>query len=124
VLDNLPPGPDLTIKFPFPLKADEHLNSELAVARGNEFIYRKVLEGHETAAAQLSGFANTAADYHVTIENQKAGAGMIITGDRPLSSLYLWSIRSVSAVEPYIDMTIEPGRSFEWRYQYDYYLLK
>jgi hypothetical protein len=124
VLDNQPPGPGLTIKFPFPLKADEHLNPELAEVRGNELIYRKVLVDHETAAAQLSGFGNTAADYHITIENSKASAGMTITGNRPLSSLYLWSIRSVSAVEPYIDMTIEPGHSFEWRYQYDYYTLK
>lgn len=124
VLDNLPPGPGLTIKFPFPLKADAHLNPELAEVRGNELIYRKILDGHETAAAQLSGFGNTAADYRVTIESHKAGAGMTITGNRPLSSLYLWSIRSVSAVEPYIDMTIEPGHSFEWRYRYDYYTLK
>jgi hypothetical protein len=122
VLDNQPPGPDFTIKMPFQLKADEHLKPELAEVRGDQFVYRKVLENHETAATALTGFGPTASDYRIEIENNHVGAGMRITGNRPLSREYLWSIRSVFAIEPYIDMTIEPGHAFDWRYEYDYYL--
>jgi hypothetical protein len=70
----------------------------------------------------LQGFGPTAADYRFTIENKKTGAGMTITGDRPLSSLALWSIRSNVSLEPFIAMAIEPGQEFTWKYTYAYYL--
>lgn len=120
VLDGQPPNPDFSIKFPFPLKAEAQLNPDLAAIEGNRFIYRKMLEGRDTVATGLSGFGPTPADYRIEIENRKVGAGMRITGNRPLSRLYLWSIRSVLSIEPYIDMTIAPGSSFDWKYTYDY----
>jgi hypothetical protein len=70
----------------------------------------------------LQGFGPTAADYGFTIENKKTGAGVKITGDRPLSSLALWSIRSNISLEPFLAMSIEPGREFTWKYTYNYYL--
>ena len=39
---------------------------------------------------------------------------MFIRGNRPLSDLNLWSIRSVLALEPFISMTIDPGSEFTW----------
>ena len=36
---------------------------------------------------------------------------MRIKGDRPLESEELWSIRSILAMEPYIHMSIEPGKN-------------
>jgi hypothetical protein len=35
----------------------------------------------------------------------------------------LWSIRSVIAVEPFIDISVEPGSQSTWQYNYDYYTL-
>ncbi len=46
---------------------------------------------------------------------------MRITGDRPLASETLWSIRSVLAMEPFIDVVAEPGKEFTWKYTYTYY---
>ena len=70
----------------------------------------------------LQGFGSTAEDYRFTIENKKTGAGMKITGDRPLSNLVLWSIRSTLSLEPFVALTIEPGQEFTWKYTYTYYL--
>jgi hypothetical protein len=124
VLDHHPPGPDFTIKMPFALKSESHLNPEMAEVRGNVFAYRKVLEDRDTVATSFTGFGATPADYHIEINNSKLGAGLRITGNRPLSSEYLWSIRSTLAVEPYIDMAIAPGQSFDWQYEYEYYVKK
>ena len=41
--------------------------------------------------------------------------------DQPLANLSLWSIRSVMAVEPFIDIAAEPGKEFSWKYTYSYY---
>jgi hypothetical protein len=58
------------------------------------------------------------------VENKKLGAGYHVVGDRPLSNVALWSIRSVMAVEPYITMVIDQGKEFTWSLTYDYFVTK
>jgi hypothetical protein len=57
------------------------------------------------------------------IENRKSGAGVRITGDRPIEKINFWSIRTVACPEPYVHMNIEPGREFKWRIGYEFYTL-
>jgi hypothetical protein len=124
VLDKQPIGPDFVVTVPFAIHAHRIQNAELALINEHQFGYRRKLQGRETVSAEFSGFGKTADNYRITIENRKVGAGMQITGDRPLSKENLWSIRSVLAVEPFIDMSIEPGKAFSWTYDYTYYSLK
>lgn len=123
VLDGQPPGPDFVLKLPFELKTTRASNHALAEVRGNQIVYLRALRERETVFLPLQGFGPTAADYRFTIENKKTGAGLRITGDRPLSKLVLWSIRSVLSLEPFLAMVIEPGQEFTWRYTYTYYLI-
>jgi hypothetical protein len=69
----------------------------------------------------IQGFSDNAKDYDFRIENAAAGAGMRVQADRAMSQAALWSIRSVVAVEPYINLSIEPGKEFDWTFTYDYY---
>src|SRR5438093_12295428 len=48
--------------------------------------------------------------YDIRIENRKTGAGVRISGDRPLSKVVFWSIRSVACPEPYVELRIEPAQ--------------
>ena len=108
--------------MPFEIKTKRPPDNALAEVRGNQIVYLKALRETETVFTQLQGFGPTAADYRFTIENKKTGAGLKITGDRPLSNVVVWSIRSVLSLEPFIAMTIEPGQEFIWKYTYTYYL--
>jgi hypothetical protein len=123
VLDGQPPGPDFVLKMPFEIKTKRPADKTLAEVRGKQIVYLKTLKDKDTVYTELQGFGPTAEDYQFTIENKKAGAGLKITGDRPLSHVALWSIRSVLSLEPFIAMTIEPGQEFTWKYTYTYYLL-
>jgi hypothetical protein len=123
VLDGQPPGPDWVLKMPFAIKTERASGNPLAEVRGNQIVYRKALRDKETVFLPIKGFGPTAADYRFTIENKKSGAGVSITGDRPLSRVALWSIRSVLSLEPFIAMTIEPGQEFTWKYTYTYYVI-
>jgi hypothetical protein len=96
----------------------------LAGPQDNKLVYSKVLEGSECYQTSFTGFGAEAKDNDIRIENKKAGAGVHITGDRPLTRLGYWSIRTVLAPEPYIDLNIEPGQQFAWTYTYDYYTTK
>ena len=99
------------------------INQELINVRGNELVYQKTLEGREQAVVLFGGFGDSAKDTEMIIENKKAGAGMRITGDRPLIRDMLWSIRTVFAIDPYIAIDIEPGAEFTWKNMYEYYTL-
>jgi hypothetical protein len=96
----------------------------LASPQRNKLVYAKVLEGSECYQASFTGFGTNANDNDIRIENRKTGAGVHITGDRPLTRFGYWSIRTVVAPEPYIDLNIEPGQQFAWTYTYDYYTTK
>ena len=124
VLDKQPPGPDFSITVPFQIQSPQPPNQELAKIRGNQIVYLKVLENQEVVEIPMLGFSDSPQDNEIRIENSRVGAGMRISGDRPLSFENLWSIRSVLAVEPFITMTINPGSEFTWKMSYEYYTLQ
>ena len=45
----------------------------------------------------------------LVFENRTSGAGVHVTGNRPLSDVVFWSIRTVLSPEAYITMRIEPA---------------
>jgi hypothetical protein len=122
-LDRKAPGPDVSITVPFAIQASSLPEPSLAEIRGNQILFRKTLAGEDRVYFAISGFGPEAKDYDIRIENRQAGAGVHITGNRPLSHAALWSIRAPLSVEPFIDMKIEPGSEFTWRIVYDFYTI-
>jgi hypothetical protein len=123
VLDKSAPGPGFVISLPFEIKTSRPPAAEMAAIRGKQIAYTKTLTNQERVFFPIEGFSGDPKDYDIRIENRKLGAGMRITGDRPLASATLWSIRSVLSLEPFIDVTAEPGKDFSWKYTYAYYTL-
>jgi len=123
VLDNQPPGPDFTFKLPFDIRTTRPPEQELAEIRGNQIIFKRALTGEDQVAVPIQGFRNDAADSEIVIENKTVGAGVRITGDRPLVRDLLWSIRTVLAIEPYIGIDVQPGAEFTWKNTLDYYTI-
>ena len=123
VLDGQTTGPDFAVKMPFEIKAAGTLNRALAEVRGNQIVFKRALRDRDVVYTAFQGFGTTAADYGFTIENKRVGAGLQVTGDRPLSKSALWSIRTVLSIEPFVTMTIAPAGEFAWKYTYRYYVL-
>ncbi len=121
VLDKQGPAEGLTITFPFAIRTPRPPTAGLLEVRGNQLVYVKTLTGEDRATAAIAGFGDTAKDYDIRVENRKLGAGYHVTADRPLSNVAVWSIRTVNAVEPYISMSIDPGKEFTWTLTYDYF---
>ena len=121
VLDHQPPGPDFKIEVPFKIQSTNPPDPGVAAIRGNQVVYLKALQKEDVMQTPLGGFSDSSKDNEIRIENRKVGAGMLITGDHPLVHLNLWSIRTVLAMEPFIKMTIEPGKEFSWKMTYHYY---
>ena len=120
MLDGRPTGPDITVTFPFALRVSKDM-APLAEIRGSQLVYSRELQPREAASAWLEGFGSSAADYDIRVENRKTGAGVRQRGDRPISKLNFWSIRTTVCPEAYVDLTVEPGRETEWRIAYEFY---
>ena len=119
-IDQQPSGPDLSVTFPFALKATADMDG-MAEVRGKQISFLKVLTHDDTLYTPLEGFGESAKDYQIRVENRKTGAGVVITGDRPLSQLGFWAVRTVLAPEPYIRMKVPAGEEFRWKYTYNFY---
>jgi hypothetical protein len=122
-LDGLTTGAGFVVKTPYEIVSARPPNEGLAEIRGRSVVYLADLAERQTVATPLGGFGPTAADYDFRVEHTKAGAGVRITGDRPLANASLWSMRRTVAVEPFIAIGLEPGQEFNWTITYTYYLL-
>jgi hypothetical protein len=121
VLDGAPTGADFTITAPFQIRAEPPPDPKLAEIRGNQIVYKRALEGEEVVTFALRGFGADAKDYDFKVENRKTGAGFRVTSDRPLANASLWSIRSNISMEPFVDVSTEPGKTTTWTYTYTYF---
>ncbi len=119
-LDRQPTGPDIVVRFPFEPRAARALNG-LAETRGKDVVFLRDLAKGQTVFTEVEGFGATASDYDFRIENRKTGAGVRITGDRPLAKLLFWSANLTVCPEPYIDASVEPGKESSWRITYQFY---
>ena len=122
VIDGEPTGPNLSVGFGFAAEAKTGL-APLAGMNGRKLEYKSELRQGQTVMSEFTGFGREAKDYSFRIENQKSRAGVQITGDRPLSKVIFWSIRTVLCPEPYVAMSIKPGETFSWKIRYDFYEL-
>jgi hypothetical protein len=120
VLDNQPTGPAFTVSFPFAVHAVRDLKG-LAEVKGNRILFPRELEPGESVLTNLTGFGDSSKDYDITVENKQQRAGMHVIGDRPLSDIMFWSIRTTVCAEPYIEMHIGPGQESKWRIVYAFY---
>jgi hypothetical protein len=122
-LDQQPPGPDVSITLPFKIQTARPPDNGLAEIRDNQIVFTKTLTGQDRVYLGILGYRADPKDYDIRIENRKVGAGVRVTGDRPLSRAALWAIRAPLSLEPFIEMTVAPGAEFTWRIQYEYYTL-
>ena len=122
LFDNLPTA-DISVTVPYEIKSTRGPDPGAAVITGNRFVYAKAVENTERVTGGLQGFGSNVSDFDFKIENHKAGTGIRIQGNRPLQNASLWSIRSVVAVEPFIEIAADPGKEFTWQYTYTFYAL-
>jgi len=123
MIDDQPAGPSYRVAFAFTPQAKNDLKG-IAEIRNNELVYKRELQpGSESVFTVIRGFGDTPKDNDIIVENAIAKAGVREIGDRPLSDLNFWTIRSTVCPEGYIHMRIEPGKTFKWKITYRFYTL-
>ena len=120
MIDHQPTGPDFLVKFAFPLIVTGE--SPIARVRGQQIEFIRNLQPRESVYWEdIQGHTKSVKDYDFRIENTKTGAGVRITGDKPISKVVFWSYTTTQCPEPYIDIDVQPGKTFSWTITYDFY---
>jgi hypothetical protein len=119
-LDRKITGPDIVVRFPFAAKAARPLEGKAEV-QGREVRFLREFQPKESVFTEVEGFGPTAADYGFELEHRGTGAGVRVTGDRPVQKLFFWSATKTVCPEPYIDVSAEPGRTSTWTTTYTFY---
>lgn len=121
VIDNQPTGPDFTVEFPFKLSGTFRTGADRAGFSDNRVVFfKQLLPGESVHGGNIEGFGDTASDYNIVVSNKKTGAGVRITGDRPLSRLVFWASHKVLSPEPYTSIRIEAEEKFTWTITYEF----
>ena len=124
-IDNQLTGPDVHIKFPFQITSKWNRRDSLAIFDGNNISYTRVFTPRESVFMDnLQGHSNSVQDFDFKIENSKTGAGVRITGDKPISKIVFWASLKTSCPEPYVDINIQPGEEFKWNIVYEFYVFE
>jgi len=121
-LDHQQTGPDITVKFTFPVSVTrEHPD---LIVNGQQLGFARVLGPTEDInIGQLQGHNNSVADYDIRFEHAKTGAGVRVTCDRPLFRMVFWACDRAVSAEPFTELNIQPGETFTWNITYDFYTL-
>ena len=119
VLDKQPIGTGFTITVPFAIHSDEPPKKEFAEIRKNQIVYLKTLTGQDVVATPMEDFG-TFLTFQSSYRECERNGGNDDQRGSAMAKMAFWSIRSVLAVEPFVDVSAEPGGQTSWRYVYDY----
>lgn len=120
VMDKQTTGPGFVVTLP--LTPTEQISvriQDYAELRDNQLIFLKDLEKRNVSFKDLTN--GDGANYNLKVENHNTGAAVKITGDKRISKLVFWSASKTICPEPYINIKVEPGKTFIWNITYEYY---
>jgi hypothetical protein len=119
-IDGISVGPGYSITVPYKIEPTRQPDSKFAKIDNDTAAYVVGLQGQDRVAFGLQGFSSDPKDYHFVIKNTEAKFQVTIDGDQTLTNASVWSIRSILAVEPFIDIHADTGKEAAWTYRYTY----
>jgi hypothetical protein len=117
-LGGAPAQAGLTVGAAFDLQAAKPLK-DVARIDGKTLVYQRALGAEEVFSTPFAVSNQTGSIYDLSVRDAH-GVGYRVQGNQPLSSLQLWSIRSIVAFEPFVTLKIEPKQTTTWTYRYSY----
>ena len=113
-------GPAFTISFPYQLKTSNDLK-DLMEIQGNTLHFRKEFRS-TSLFMDLEGYSNEVSDHKVTVVNNKSGAGVTFTVDRPLYRMAFWACETTLSPENFIWISLMPGEQSQWTSDYSLFV--
>jgi hypothetical protein len=124
VIDKEPTGPNM--RFVFPVEINHGTGTRgwgiSWGTNGKEINVLHVLgKGEQFSIPEIKGPNGAYTTYDIKMENTRTGAGIHVTGDRALEKMVFWACATTACAEPYVKISVEPGKEMKWNYNYEYY---
>lgn len=122
VIDHEPTGPGYRVVLPGDTPSAQGAKglADIVTLEGNAIRFlREPRAGEQVYFADLG--AGQAIKYDIDVLNIRSGAGARIVGDRPISKMVFWASPTTVCPEPYIDVRVAPGETFNWTITYHFY---
>ncbi len=117
MIDGEQSGTAFKISFPYPISTEDDPKGFVEI-KDNELNFVKDLGDDDSFFLLLNGYSGEVADHQVTVLNQKSGAGVTYTIDKPLHRMAFWACHTTLSPENFIWITVEPGANEEWTSEY------
>lgn len=111
-------GPALSVVYPFPISTTSDLKGLMEV-KDRALHFPQALDKGSIFAG-LSGYGKSAEDNRFTIKNEKSGAQVTVSVDRPLIKMEFWSNSMVLCPENSIQLSVKPGEETVWTAVYTF----
>ena len=122
MIDQEPSGPNIVTSFPFRINAEGQNFGKLIEANDTSLVFKRYLEDKESVySAGIQHAENGQNDYQIRIENRKAGAGVLITCDKPYRVIRYWACQVTACPEPYLSIKLQPQEEYRWTVSYSFY---
>lgn len=116
MIDHEKSGPAFKISFPYAISTNDDLKGLVEINERDLNFVKKLT--NNSVFLELSGYGQEVSDHQVTVVNNKSGAGVTFTVDRPLSRLVFWACETTLSPENSILISVEPGGIEEWTSEY------
>lgn len=112
VIDGQTTGPDFTVTFPFKVSSPDDLK-DLINIKNNKLLFRRELH-QESIWLLIEGYKSNPKHHNVIIRNNKTGAGIKFSVDKPLHRLAFWATTTTLCPENFIFISLDPGKEERW----------
>ncbi len=110
-INNDPVGLGHQLTFPFIWTAEDALGP-LVTPTKNTLEFSKNVQ--KVIFSRLHGFSQQVSDHEFTFSHEKSHTSLRISGNTPMSRLYLFIKKGCICPEPFVDITLAPGESHSW----------
>jgi hypothetical protein len=117
MIDGERSGTAFNISFPYDISTADDPKGMLEIS-GKQISFLKDLEDEEWVFVALEGYGSEVEDHKVSVLNQKSGAGVTFTVDKPLYRMVFWSCATTLSPENFIWLSVEPGEEENWNSEY------
>jgi hypothetical protein len=117
VIDGEITSPDFEVKFPFNISTESDLMGIVKIDQNKLLFTKKFSEGSIWMA--LKGYGTEAAHHQVEIRNNKTGAGVRLSVNKPLYRLVFWATNTTLCPENFIYLKLAPGEQETWISDYE-----
>ncbi len=117
MIDGEPSGTAFRIQFPYKVSTESDTQGFVEL-QGNELRFIRDLHDEDAFFLLLEGYGSEVSDHQVTVINEKSGAGVSFSVNKPLHRMAFWACLTTLSPENSIWISVKPGESETWDAEY------